>query len=328
MVAGTVVMIALMLAAACVASLAVGGRSIAPAEVVRVLLHPDDSETALIVVGTRIPRTVLGLIGGAALGVAGVVMQSITRNALADPGVLGVNGGAALAVVLGITIGGVTSPLAQIPLAVAGAAAAGAAVFVIASGRRGKPTPVAIALSGAVIAGALGSATTAVLLSHAAALDALRFWQVGGLSGRGWPVVTATVLPIAFGIAATAALARPLDVLALGSSTAAALGQRVGLARLMGGAVAVLLAGTATAAIGPVAFVGLAVPHLARRAVGARTGPVIAITALGSPVLVLVADVLGRVLAWPGEVPVGVLTAAIGAPVFILIVRSRSAGTL
>jgi len=318
-----------VLAAACLLSIMVGARAIAPTTVLQVLLHPDDtSAISLIVVDNRVPRTLVGLIAGAALGVAGAVMQGITRNPLADPGILGINSGAALAVVIGIAVFGIGSTAAYLPFAFAGAAVAAIAVYGIASAGRRGATPVGLALSGAVVAAALSSVTTAVLLTNQSVLDQIRFWQVGGLADRGIGVVAAVVVPIAVGLLLAFALGRSLNTLALGDELAASLGQRVLLTRGLGALATVLLAGAATAAVGPIGFVGLAVPHAVRRVSGPDHRWTLPLSAIVAPSLLLVADVIGRVVAYPGEVQVGIVTAVIGAPVFIALVRSRAVRSL
>ncbi|PZE30010.1 iron ABC transporter permease [Curtobacterium sp. MCBD17_028] len=322
---GTTAVSLVVLAAACVLSVMVGARPIDPLTVVTVLLHPGRTdEITLIVVGERVPRTALGLVAGAALGVAGAVMQGVTRNPLADPGILGINAGAALAVVVGTTVFGIAGTAATLPFAFVGAAVAAVVVYGIASAGRRGPTPVGLALSGAVVAAALGSVTTAVLLTRQSALDRIRFWQVGSLATGDLHVVAVVAVPVVVGLAIAMTLGRSLDTLALGDELAASLGQRVVVARALGALATVLLAGAATAAIGPVGFVGLAVPHAVRRVTGPANRWTLPLSAIVAPALLLVADVIGRVVAFPGEVQVGIVTAVIGAPVFIALVRSRA----
>jgi iron complex transport system permease protein len=318
-----------VLAAVAVLSIMVGSRAIDPGTVVRILLHPGRTdELSLIVLDGRVPRTLVGIVAGAALGVAGAVMQGVTRNPLADPGILGINAGAALAVVVGIVVFGVGSTAAYLPFAFVGAAVAAVVVYGIASAGRRGPTPVGLALSGAVVAAALASVTTAVQLLDAEVLDQLRFWQVGGLDGRSLGVLGVVAVPIALGLALSFGLGRSLNTLALGDELAASLGQHVMLTRGLGALASVLLAGAATAAVGPIGFVGLAVPHAVRRFTGPDNRWVLPLSAVVAPSLLLVADVIGRVIALPGEVPVGIVTAFIGAPVFIALVRGRTARAL
>ncbi|PZE79704.1 iron ABC transporter permease [Curtobacterium sp. MCBD17_032] len=313
------------LAVACALSIAVGSRPIPLGVVLDTLAHPGrDDETALIVLGNRLPRTVVGLLAGAALGVAGAVMQGITRNPLADPSILGINAGAALAVVVGIAVFGVSGTATYLPFAFAGAALAALLVYGIAAVARGGLTPVGLALSGAVTAAALSSVTTAVLVTNAALLDQLRFWQVGALAGGDLGTAGVVVVPVLLGLVVAVGLGRSLNTLALGDELAASLGQRVVLVRAVGALVTVLLAGSAVAAAGPIAFVGLAVPHAVRRLSGPDHRWTILLSAVVAPALLLVADVIGRVVAYPGELQVGIVTALIGAPVFIALVRSRT----
>lgn len=319
------VLAVVVLAVACALSVAVGSRPIPLGVVVDTLLHPGrHDEIGLIVLGNRVPRTVVGLLAGAALGVAGAVMQGITRNPLADPSILGVNAGAALAVVVGIAVFGISGTATYLPFAFAGAALAALLVYGIAAVARGGLTPVGLALSGAVTAAALSSVTTAVLVTNASLLDQLRFWQVGALAGGDLGTAGVVVTPVVVGLVIAVGLGRSLNTLALGDELAASLGQRVVLVRAVGAVVTVLLAGSAVAAAGPIAFVGLAVPHAVRRLSGPDHRWTILLSAVVAPALLLVADVIGRVVAYPGELQVGIVTALIGAPVFIALVRSRA----
>jgi iron complex transport system permease protein len=293
------------------------------------LLHYDKTdEASLIVVDSRLPRTLLGLVAGIALGLAGTVMQGLSRNPLADPGILGVNFGASLAVVVAIAAFGITTPNGYLWFAFAGAALAAVVVYAVASAGREGATPVKLALAGAAISAALGSAITAVLLTSRASLDALRFWQVGALAGRGFDVLWQVLPTIALGTALALALGRSLNGLALGDDVARGLGQRVGVARAVSAVAVVLLCGSATAAVGPIAFVGLVVPHIARQLVGGDYRRVLAFSAVIGPVLLIACDVVGRLVAYPGELQVGVVTAFVGAPVFIALVRRRRQVTL
>ena len=305
-------------------SVALGSRPIPLGTVVDTLLHPGrQDEVGLIVLGNRVPRTVVGLLAGAALGVAGAVMQGVTRNPLADPSVLGINAGAALAVVVGIAVLGISGTAAYLPFAFVGAGLAALLVYGVAAVARRGLSPVGLALAGAVVAAALSSVTTAVLVTSQSLLDQLRFWQVGALAGKDLGTAGVIAVPVLVGLVVAAALGRSLNTLALGDELAASLGQRVVLVRVVGGVVTVLLAGSAVAAAGPIAFVGLAVPHAVRRLSGPDQRWTILLSALVAPALLLVADVVGRLVAYPGELQVGIVTALIGAPVFIWLVRSR-----
>lgn len=313
-----------VLAVAVALSVAFGSRPIPLGTVLGTVLHPGrQDEIGLIVLGNRVPRTVVGLLAGTALGVAGAVMQGVTRNPLADPSVLGINAGAALAVVVGIAVFGISGTAAYLPFAFVGAGLAALLVYGVAALARRGLSPVGLALAGAVVAAALSSITTAVLVTSQSLLDQLRFWQVGALAGKDLGTAAVIAVPVLVGLVVAAGLGRSLNTLALGDELAASLGQRVVLVRVVGGVVTVLLAGSAVAAAGPIAFVGLAVPHAVRRLSGPDQRWTILLSALVAPALLLVADVVGRVVAYPGELQVGIVTALIGAPVFIWLVRSR-----
>lgn len=308
----------------CILSLMLGSNPIDPASVFNALLHYRTSdEASLIVVDSRLPRTLLGLGAGLALGLAGTVMQGLSRNPLADPGILGVNFGASLAVVVAIAVFGITTPGGYLWFAFAGAALASVVVYAVASVGREGATPVKLALAGAAVSAALGSLITAVLLTSRVSLDALRFWQVGSLAGRSFGVFWQVLPTIVIGAVIALALGRALNGLALGDDVARGLGQRVGLSRGFSAVAVVLLCGSATAAVGPIAFVGLVIPHVARRVVGADYRWILAFSAVIAPTMLIACDVIGRLVAWPGELQVGVVTAFVGAPVFIALVRRR-----
>jgi iron complex transport system permease protein len=317
-------LLALLLVLMALASLAIGARAIPLGEVIGVLLDPAAEGTnATILRDLRIPRTLLALLVGAAIGLSGAIMQGVTRNPLADPGLLGINAGAALFVVLGISVLGLVSLTAYVWLAFAGAAVATALVYTVASLGREGATPVKLALAGAAITAAFGSITTGVLMTDATTLDAFRFWQVGSLAGRGSDVLLGVMPFLAAGIALALVTGRLLDAMALGDDIARGLGQRVMLSRGLAALTWIILAGGATAAAGPIAFVGLTVPHAARAITGPSYRWILPYSAVLAPTLLLAADMLGRVLAPPGELQVGIVTAALGAPLFILLVRRR-----
>ncbi len=323
------VVCAVVLLAAALLSLMVGSHALSPSAVLGALRHYDPhDEASLIVVDKRLPRTLVGVLAGLALGLAGTVMQGLTRNPLADPGLLGVNAGASLAVVLAIAVAGVSSTAAYVPFAFVGAAVASVVVYTVGSLGREGATPVKLALAGAAVSAALTSLVTAVVLTSNEALDQLRFWQVGALAGRGFDVVREVLPPIAVGAVVALALGRSLNGLALGDDVARALGQRVGIVRAASAVAVVLLCGAATAAAGPIAFVGLIVPHAARRLVGHDYRWILAFSALLAPTLLLLCDVIGRVVAYPGELEVGIVTAVVGAPLFIALVRRGGAAGL
>ncbi|MDF2849232.1 MAG: iron chelate uptake transporter family permease subunit [Oerskovia sp.] len=321
LVVGLVVLV-VALAAVCALSLAVGANALPLGVVMDALTSYDPTNPDhLVVIEKRVPRTLVGLVAGAALGAAGTLMQGLTRNPLADPGLLGVSAGASLFVVGAISFFGVSQVGGYVWFAFAGAAIAAAVVYGVASVGREGATPVKLALAGAAVTAALTSVVTAVLLVDRATLDLMRFWQVGSLAARGSTVVWQVLPFVVVGLVLALALGRSLNGLALGDDVARGLGQDVTRTRVVAGVAIVLLCGAATAAVGPVAFVGLVVPHVARYVVGLDYRWVLPYAAVAAPVLLIGCDVIGRVVARPGELQVGVVTAVVGAPLFIALVR-------
>ncbi|MEU6126799.1 iron ABC transporter permease [Streptomyces sp. NPDC047123] len=318
----TAAVVALLLAV--LLSLAVGARAVAPAAVLDALLHGGHGDAAEVVRGMRVPRTAIGVLVGAALAVAGTVLQGMTRNPIADPGILGISQGAAVGVVLAIAFAGVHTLTGYVWWAFAGAGLASVAGYAIAAGGRGGATPVKLALGGAAINALLVSVTTAVLTTRGSALDEFRFWQVGSLSGRDAGIVGRIWPFLLVGLVLVLSVARGLDALALGEDAARGLGRNVAAVRIVGGLGATVLTGAGVAAAGPVAFIGLAVPHLARAAVGGDHRWVLPTAAVLGPVMLLVADTLGRIVFPPSEVPAGVMTALIGVPFLVVLVRGKT----
>ncbi|WP_194395574.1 FecCD family ABC transporter permease [Microbacterium atlanticum] len=318
-----------VLAVAVVLSLGVGARAIPPWVVWEALTSPDLSDADHTVVLTqRIPRTVIGLLAGAALAVAGAVMQGLTRNPLADPGLLGVNAGASLAVLTAITLLGITAPAGFVWFAFGGAAIA--AVVVAAIGSRGPDgaNPAKLALTGAAVTAGLTSVSILILTTDIVALEVYRYWSVGALTARGLDAVGAVAGPILVGVVLAIASIRGLDLIALGEDTARGLGHDVTRTRAIGILATVLLCGGATAIAGPIVFLGLLVPHALRAFVGDSYRDLVLLgMPLGAAVLVL-ADVVGRVIAAPGEVQAGIVIAFLGAPVLISLVLRRKQVTL
>lgn len=310
-----------VLAFAVLLSLAVGAKPIPLSTVVRAFTDFDGSNDHLVVRELRLPRTIVGLLVGAALGVAGALMQAITRNPLADPGLLGVNAGAALAVVFGIAVLGITSLSAFVWLAFAGAMVTSVVVYALGSLGRGGATPVRLALAGAALSALLGAFTSALILLDQQTLDQYRFWAVGSLSGRDETVMMQVLPFIVVGLVVGLACARPLNALGLGEEAARSLGTRVGWTRIATAVSVTLLCGAATAACGPIGFIGLVVPLAARAIVGPDQRWLLPYSAVLGPFVILVCDVVGRVIARPGEVQVGIMTAAIGGPAFVVLVR-------
>ncbi|MEV1291588.1 iron chelate uptake ABC transporter family permease subunit [Pseudonocardia sp. NPDC049635] len=327
--AGGLVASALLLLAVCVLSVTVGAKPIPVPTVVDAFAAFDPTNNDhLFVRLERVPRTILGLLAGLALGLAGTVMQAVARNPLADPGVLGINAGASLLVVVGITAFGLTTLTGYVWFGFIGAAVAAVVVYGVSSLGREGATPIKLALAGAAANAAFVSFTTAVLLTNSDAFEQFRLWQVGSLAGRDWEVVTSVLPFIAVGAVVALFSGGLLNTLALGDDMARALGQNITRARVIAGAAVVLLCGAATAAAGPIGFVGLAIPQLARLVAGPDNRWLLPYAALLAPVLVVGADVLGRIIARPGEVQVGILTAVVGAPVFIALVRGRRVSSL
>lgn len=316
------------LAVLALASLAIGSRPLAPDTVWRVLFGPDGSDASVIVHQLRLPRTLLGVLVGVALGLSGALMQGHTRNPLADPGLLGVTAGASFAVVAAIKFLHVTSPLGYVWFAMLGAVIASVVVFAIGAGATGSPSPLALLLAGSAVTALLLSLTTSLLVNDTQTINNYRFWIVGSLAGRGMSVV-AEIAPFVVVGAVIALMHSPaLNLLSLGDDVARGLGQHVGRARVVGLTATMLLAGAATAACGPIAFLGLVVPHLARLVTGPDYRFLMPYSALLGAIMLLGADILGRVLARPGELQVGIVLAAIGGPAFIALVRRRRLSSL
>ena len=277
---------------------------------------------------TRVERTLLGLAVGAALGLAGACMQGLTRNPLADPGILGVNAGASFAMVVAISWLGVSGLGSYIWFAFAGAAVAATLVHLVASLGRDGASPLKLAVAGAAVTAAVTSWTSGVLLVDRQTMESFRLWQVGTVGGRDVDVLLTGAPFLVAGAVLALTGARRLDALALGDDMARAIGRRTGRDRLVLGTAVVLLAGAATALAGPIAFVGLTVPHVARALVGPGYRRVLPLSAALGALLTVAADTLGRIVLPPAEVQVGIMTAVVGVPVFVHLVRRGRAVTL
>ncbi|WP_240311784.1 FecCD family ABC transporter permease [Nocardioides houyundeii] len=315
------VLVLLLAAAVVTASLLVGSRTISPAALF------DSSHPQHPIALARFPRTALALAVGAALALSGACMQGLTRNPLADPGILGVTAGASFAMVVAISFVGISTLTGRLFFALLGAALAAVLVHALAGLGRDGATPVKLAIAGAALTAALTSWTSGILLSDRRTMEVFRFWQVGTVGGRGWDVLAAGAPFLVLGVLLAAYGARVLDLLALGDDLARGLGRRVWLDRAVVGLAIVLLAGAATALAGPIAFVGLVVPHAVRALVGAHHTRLLPWSAVGGALLVTAADTLGRVVLPPTEVQVGIMTAVVGLPFFFhLIRRGRVSG--
>lgn len=320
--AGGLVALTLAVLGAGVLSLAVGSKAIAPATVLDVLVRPDSGEASVIVHGLRLPRTLLAIAVGCCLGIAGTLMQGHTRNPLADPGLLGVTAGAAAAVVLGIFVVGIDDPTGYAWFSLAGAGLAATAVFAIGS-TRGGPDPVSLVLAGAAVSALLMAMTQAIVLHDVETLDDYRFWAVGSAAGRDLDVLWQVLPFMAAGVLLAGVNAPALNLLQLGDDVATSLGVRPLRHRVVGIAAVMLLTGAATAACGPVGFVGLVVPHVARFLAGVDHRWVVAYAGVVGALLVTLTDVLGRVVVRPGELQVGIVMALVGGPVFVALVRRK-----
>ena len=312
---------ALVLAIVATASLALGSRQIAPAVVWDALVHGGVSQDAQVVTQLRVPRTIAALVIGGALGLAGSIMQAMTRNPLADPGVLGINAGAAFVVVTVTAATGVTTRMGTLVASLLGAGVAAALVFAVSGSGGGSRSR--LALAGIAVSAALASLTQAVLAANQFAFNEFRYWASGSLEGVDMASVVAAGAVIACGGVVAALISSALGVLAIGEDTAVSLGVRVRLIRTLGVVAVTALAGGATALGGPLTFVGLAVPLLVRRVVGARQGTIARWSLIVGAVWVCAADVVSRLIVAPSEVPVGIIVALIGAPFFVIGARGR-----
>ena len=315
----------LLLLIAVVLSLLTGAKSLPFTVVVDAFTGTCQSADCTIVLDARLPRTLAGLLAGAALGLAGALMQSLTRNPLADPGILGVNAGASFAIVLGAALLGISSPQEQLLLAFCGALAASLLVALTGSQGGGQLSPVRLTLAGVALGAVLEGLSSGIALLNPVVYDQLRFWQAGSLDIRTLQTLKVVVGPIVVAGSVALMLSRALNSLSLGSDTATALGSKVARTQLIGLLVITVLCGSATAVVGPIAFIGLMMPHMARWMVGADHRWSLPVTLLATPALLLFADILGRLLV-PGELRVSVVSAFLGAPVLIWLVRRHRQG--
>ncbi|MFI7019685.1 FecCD family ABC transporter permease [Streptomyces sp. NPDC050164] len=321
---GLLLVVAILVLVA-LASIAIGAKELSLGQVWHGLFE-DSGTYGDVVVAERLSRTVLGLLAGAALGLAGAVLQALTRNPLADPGLLGINAGASAAVVTAITYLGITSLSGYVWFAFFGAAAVGALVWFL-GGSRGA-TPVRLALAGTAISAALYGYLQAVMIMDDAALGKMRFWTIGSLSAANDSTIRQVLPFLLAGVVLALALSQPLNAMAMGDDTAKALGANLNRTRALSMLAATVLCGAATAACGPIVFVGLMVPHVVRSFTGPDLRWILPYAAILSPVLLLGADVLGRIVARPAELQVGIVTAILGGPVFIYLVRRRRTAQL
>ncbi|MFT4012318.1 MAG: iron ABC transporter permease [Paracoccus sp. (in: a-proteobacteria)] len=316
--AGVAALILLVLA-----SLAIGSRPVPPAQVLAALVDYDPAnDLHLVLRELRLPRTLLAVLAGAALGLSGAVMQSVTRNPLAEPGLLGVNAGAAIAVVLGASAFGLTQMAQYVWFGFLGAGLAGIAVFLLGRGHDSGADPVRLVLAGAGISVLLGAGASLLILnSGLEVLDLFRNWGSGALEGRGWAVALTMAVALALGGTLALALAPGLNAMALGHDSGRALGLRPERFWALACLAVMILAGAATAAAGPIGFVGLVAPHLARAVAGPDNRRVLPLSALFAASVLLGADIIGRLIAPPAEVAAGIVAAILGGPFFVHVVR-------
>ncbi|WP_072486130.1 iron ABC transporter permease [Streptomyces atratus] len=317
--------LAAVLVVAAAVSLAVGARALSPAEVRHGLFAAPDpdrrlTEIRLIVQTVRVPRTVLAIVAGIALGTGGALIQGYTRNPIADTGLLGVNAGASFAVVSVIAVFGFADPFQYVWFAFVGAAIAGVVVFGLASIGRGAGNPLTLALAGQGITVFLAAMTTAVALSDQESLNALRFWNAGSVAGAGFDVIRPVTAFIAVALVLALITLPALNLLNLGDDVARGLGVNIALSRAIGIVAITLLAGAATAACGPIAFLGLMVAHVARYLTGPDYRWLVPYAGLLGAVVLLVCDIVGRLVVRPGELDAGVVVALLGAPFFAILV--------
>lgn len=304
-------------------SISVGAKAIPLSDAWVRLLSPDGSYDSNVIHTVRLPRTVTGLVVGVALGLAGALMQALTRNPLADPGILGVNAGSFAGVAFAVSVLGIATPAAFVWFAFLGAAGASIVVYLLGSLGRGQATPVRLALAGMAIGASLTAITSAMVIVDPEAFDRIRFWAVGSLAVTDTSVVYGVLPFVVVGVGIALLLAKPLNAIALGEEMGAALGTNINRTRLLTALSVTLLCGAAVAAAGPIGFIGLTVPHIARAIVGPDQRWVLPYTVVLAPILLLGADIIGRVVVRPEELQTGIVTAIVGAPVFIYLVRRR-----
>ena len=323
------IVVLLLLAAMAILGLMIGAKPLPFGVVWEALFLPNNSYDHTIIQEARIPRTIIALAVGPAFGLAGALIQALTRNPLADPGILGVNAGAAFAVAIAIGVFSVTSISSYIWFALVGAFIATIAVYIISGGAgRKAPTPVQITLAGVALGAALSGITTALTLMNSNAFTRMLNWSVGTLARRRlddlWPVLPILIV----GALLALAIAPALNAIAFGDERASSLGVNVGLIRTIGLIAIALLAGGATAIAGPIGFIGLMVPHCVRWFVGPSQPWIFIYSLVAAPLLLMLSDIIGRIVLSPTEVPVGIITGLVGAPILLILVRRRKASGL
>ncbi|MGP1403640.1 MAG: FecCD family ABC transporter permease [Catonella sp.] len=302
-------------------SVSLGVKRIAFSKVMEVIFGNDLDSIEATIILQRIPRTVFGILAGGALGISGALMQSITRNPIADPSILGVNTGASLFVVAGIAFFNITAAYQYIWLAIIGAGLTAVFVYSVASMGKDGATPLKLALSGSAVSIVLGSLVSTIMLPNNRVMEAFRFWQVGSIGSATWENIALISPFLILGFIISMLISGYLNNLALGDEAATALGTNVVLTRSVGALASVLLCGAATALAGPIGFIGLIIPHIVRLVFGSEMSKMLPLSFIGSGILLLLSDILGRIIGSPGETEVGIVTAVLGAPIFIFAIR-------
>ncbi|QQC59119.1 iron chelate uptake ABC transporter family permease subunit [Rothia kristinae] len=319
---------AVLLVATIAASIAFGSHALPAREVWAALTGHGEGQAATIVTQQRLPRTLLGIMCGASLAVAGAVMQALTRNPLAEPGLLGINAGASVAVVLSVVLFGALGIHAYLLFALVGAGLAAVAVYALGSGGTGRSSVVRLALAGVAISAALAALNQALILADQTAFNEFRFWVAGSLENRGYDIAAAVAPLMLLGLALAVWAAPAVNALSMGEEAGVALGVHLRRTQTIALVCVAVLAGAATAAIGPIIFVGLAVPFIARQLMGADLRWVTALSLLLGPVWLLLADVLARTILAPEETQVGIIATLVGAPVFVALMCRRKVEAL
>ena len=302
-------------------SVSLGVKRIAFSKVMEVIFGNDLDSIEATIILQRIPRTVFGILAGGALGISGALMQSITRNPIADPSILGVNTGASLFVVAGIAFFNITAAYQYIWLAIIGAGLTAVFVYSVASMGKDGATPLKLALSGSAVSIVLGSLVSTIMLPNNRVMEAFRFWQVGRIGSATWENIALISPFLILGFIISMLISGYLNNLALGDEAATALGTNVVLTRSVGALASVLLCGAATALAGPIGFIGLIIPHIVRLVFGSEMSKMLPLSFIGSGILLLLSDILGRIIGSPGETEVGIVTAVLGVPIFIFAIR-------
>lgn len=325
---GGLIIAVIVLVVSAILSLMVGAQALSAETVLAALVSFDGSDAHAIVRDSRVPRTIIGLVVGPALGVCGALIQAFTRNPLADPGILGVNAGATFAVTMGVGFLGMRSSSAYVWFALLGAFVITIVVYLIGATGRGGPSPERMTLAGVAIGAVLTGITSIVMLKNTEVFRALRFWGLGSLGGRDEGATMVIVPFIVVGLVIALLVARPLNAIALGEDLGRTLGAGLVRTRIVSVIGVTLLAGGATALAGPIAFVGLMVPHIVRWFTGPDQRWIIACSALVAPSILLLSDVIGRVVLPSGELQVSIVTAVLGAPILIVLARRKKASGL